>query len=150
MQKRIEEFIKVATERNADENMYRLYQQLVGLCAENDRKKLHVAWNELTTKKELAKWDEDFLEETINPTPVMPTQKSNLGTLAQGQLSTGNTNGNSLLSLSINNRAQQAAYSQAQLANTGMDNYYNQLNSSSIDTSKPHNYYDQVKNALGL
>ena len=150
MQERIDDFIKVATERNADPAMYRLYQQLVGLCAEDDRKKLHVAWNTLTTIKELAKWDEDFLEETINPSPTTVTAPAGFNHLAQGQSSMGNTNSNSLLTLSNNSYAQQAAYAQAQMANANMRDYYYQLDSGSIGTSKPLSYYDSIKTALGL
>jgi hypothetical protein len=158
MQKRIEEFIKVATERNADPAMYRLYQQLVGLCAEYDRKKLHVAWNELTTKKELAQWDEDFLEETINPSPAATPAPAGFNRLQQGPTSVGGTGGNSALAqnnyygyqTTISAAQAQAANIQAKLANQHMNDYYNQLHRGTTGTEKPASYYDIIKSALGI
>jgi hypothetical protein len=162
MQKRIEEFIKVATERNADAQMYQLYQRLLGFCVEDDRKMLNTAWNALVTKKDLAKWDEQFLEETINPSPVTETAPPFASNLQQGQgvrggqittinhkyppsslgMSTGNT--------TAAQQQAQAMHMQAQIANSQMYDYYNQLHSSSIGTERPLSYFDQVKSAIGL
>ena len=152
MQKRINDFIKVATERNADPAMYQLYQQLVGLCAEDDRKKLHVAWNTLTTIKELAKWDEDFLEETINPAPARvtappfglnPIKHGQMPMVSQGQMNASN------YQMTAAQQQAQAVNMQAQIANQHMNEYYLEMHKQSLAAEKT-SYFDQVKSAIGL
>ena len=150
MQKRIEEFIKVATERDADPAMYQLYQQLVGLCAEDDRKKIHVAWNTLTTIKELAKWDEDFLEETINPSPATVTEPPFASNLQRGILSAGGTGQQNANNQYVSLTQAANTHAQAQAANRHMNDYYNQLHMGTIGVEKPASYYDSIKTALGL
>lgn len=152
MQKRIDDFIKIAKERNADARMYQLYQKLLGLCAEDDRKTLNTAWNEVANERDLSKWDEDFLEETINPAPAHVTAPPFTSNLQRGITSMGGTAG-----LAQHNQfttaAQQQAQAinrQAQIANTHMNDYYDQLHRGAVGVEKPLSYFDQVKSAIGL
>lgn len=158
MQKRIDDFIKVATERNADAHMYQLYQKLLGLCAEDDRKKLNAAWNEVANERDLSKWDEAFLEETINPSNEKPvditapqiTGNMHLGILAGG--GAGQMNAGLAQHYHSTTAAQQQAQAvnmQAQIANQHMNEYYHEMHKQSLAAEKT-SYFDQVKSAIGL
>jgi len=159
MQKRIEEFIKVATERNCDAQMYQLYQKLLMICDDEYKTQLNTAWNDIDNKRKLAKWDEQFLEETINPSPVTETAPPFTSSLQRGQSSMGGQITSidlkyppSPLGMSTGNttaaqQQAQAMHMQAQISNSQMNDYYNRkFQMEKAQTS----YFDQVKSAIGL